>query len=68
MKIKSLCFFSLNIYRALLLRIEHCTTEKSKHRLPTLKTQTSISKYIYIHTYIYIYIYIYIVDSGNQSI
>ena len=30
-----------NMYRALLRRIEHCTTEKSKHRLP-----------IYIHVYI----------------
>ena len=34
MKVESLCFSpNLNIYRALLLRIEHCKTEKSKHRL-----------------------------------
>ena len=32
--------FYLNIYHALLLRNEHCTTEKSKHRLP------GIEKYI----------------------
>ena len=31
-----------NMYRALLPRIEHCTTEKSKHRLP-----------IYIYMYIF---------------
>ena len=30
----SLFFPCLNTYRALLLRIWHCTTEKSKHRLP----------------------------------
>ena len=34
MKVESLCFSpNLNVYRALLLRIEHCKTEKSKHRL-----------------------------------
>ena len=42
--IVSLFFFRYrNIYRALLLRIEHCKTEKSIHRLP-----------IYIYIYIYI--------------
>ena len=35
MKAQSLCFFPYrNIYRALLLRIEHCKTEKSIQRLP----------------------------------
>ena len=32
--IVSLFFPYLNIYRTLLLGIEHCTTEKSKHRPP----------------------------------
>ena len=45
------------MYHALLLRIEHCKTEKSIHRLP-----------IYIHTYIYIYIYIYIYHTSNASL
>ena len=35
MKVQSLCFFPYcNKYHALLLRIEHCKTEKSLHRLP----------------------------------
>ena len=35
MKVQSLCFFLYrNIFRALLLRIEHWKTEKSTHRLP----------------------------------
>ena len=40
----------LNIYRALILHIEHyyCTTEKSKHRLPI-----HIYIYINIHTYLF---------------
>ena len=39
----------LNIYRALILHIEHyyCTTEKSKHRLP-------IHIYLYKHSHIFI--------------
>ena len=45
----------LNIYRALILHIEHyyCTTEKSKHRLP-------IHIYIYKHSHIFILITFYI--------
>ena len=41
----------LNIYRALILHIEHyyCTTEKSKHRLP-------IHMYLYKHSHIFILI------------
>ena len=41
----------LNIYRALILHIEHyyCTTEKSKHRLP-------IHMYLYKHSHIFIWI------------
>ena len=45
------CFPYLNIYHAPLLRIEHCTTEKSEHRL-------QIHTYIYIYIYIYIYLYL----------
>ena len=44
MKVVSLFFLSLNIYRALLLRIEPV--------LRKIETQTS---YIYIYIYIYIY-------------
>ena len=45
----------LNIYRALILHIEHyyCTTEKSKHRLP-------IHMYLYKHSHIFILITFYI--------
>ena len=41
----------LNIYRALILHIEHyyCTPEKSKHRLP-------IHMYLYKHSHIFIWI------------
>ena len=43
--ILSLFFLYLNRYRALILRIEHCKTEKSN------------TDFLFIHTYIYIYIY-----------
>ena len=42
----SLFFAYLNVYRALPLCIEHCTKEKSKHRLP-----------IYIYIYLYIFLF-----------
>ena len=54
--IVSLFFSYLTIYRSLLLRIEYCTTEKSKNRL-------SLCIYIYMYISeksIYKYIYIYI--------
>ena len=52
----SLFFPYLNIYRALLLRIEHCTTEKSKQTSYIENTDFSIEIYIYTYTHIYIYI------------
>ena len=44
MKVVSLFFPSLNIYRALLLRIEHCTAENRN------------TGFLYIYIYIYVYI------------
>ena len=46
MKVVSLFFLSLNIYRALLLRIEHCTAEN----------RNTDFQYIYIYIYIIIFL------------
>ena len=45
MKVVSLFFLSLNIYRALLLRIEHCTAENRN------------TDFLYIYIYIYYFFF-----------
>ena len=66
--IVSLFFPYHNIYRTLLLHIEHCTTEKLKHRLPIYNIY--IALYFYISSTVlqknwktdFLYIYIYIIE------
>ena len=53
-----MCFLYLNIYRTLLLRIEHCVTEKSKHRLPI---------FIYIYIYIFSFFSLFLFNKTKQN-
>ena len=48
LKVQSLCFPYLNIHCALPVRIEDCTTEKSKRRLPICTCKYKYIKYLFI--------------------
>ena len=53
-----MCFLYLNIYRTLLLRIEHCVTEKSKHRLPI---------FIYIYFFFLFFLYFFLTKQNKSN-